>query len=85
MLPQHCWGHAGPSGQAQTPDRRRSVAAVLESAGWGTTSPAKRVTPPHKDAQGASRHLADYEALLPAQQQPTRTVPMASPGYVQLF
>lgn len=73
-------GFAGPSEQALTPNRRHSVAAVLESAGWGATSPDKRVTPPQKAAQAASRHLADYEAMLPAQPQPARAVSLASPG-----
>lgn len=85
LTPELALCFAGHSGQAHTPDRQRSVAAVLESAGWGATSPDKRVTPPQKSVQAAngnlaaSRHLADYEAMLPAQPQPARTVPIVSP------
>lgn len=73
---------AGPSGQPASPARQFATAAVLESHGWGATSPAKRVTPGQKPAQAASRHMAEYEAMLPAQQQSpaTRTVPMVSPA-----
>ncbi len=45
----------------------RAVKAVLQSAGWGTTSPAKRV-PKALPSEAVGRQLADYEALLPAEQ-----------------
>jgi len=54
------------------------VKAVLQSAGWGTTSPAKRV-PKALPSEAVGRQLADYEALLPAEQDEQASAPVISP------
>lgn len=56
----------------------RAVKAVLQSAGWGTTSPAKRV-PKALPSEAVGRQLADYEALLPAEQDEQASAPVISP------
>ena len=55
------------------------MTAVLQSAGWGATSPAKRI-PKALPSQPVGRQLADYEALLPAQQDDIVGAPVVSPG-----
>ncbi len=78
-----CDESAGTSGQGDRTPAGQAVTAVLQSAGWGTTSPAKRI-PKALPSQAAGRQLADYEALLPADQDDFAGAPVVSPGYVTL-
>ena len=70
---------AGPSGQGPRSPAGPSVTAVLQSAGWGVTSPAKRI-PKALPANQEGRQLADYEAMLPAQPHQSPGAPVISPG-----
>ena len=56
-----------------------AVTQVLQSAGWGTTSPAKR-TPKAAPTPARGQRLADYEALLPAEHDDLAEAPAVSPG-----
>lgn len=67
---------AGPSARSPAGP---SVTAVLRSAGWGTTSPAKRI-PKALSGNNGGRQLADYEAMLPAEQNHSPGAPVISPG-----
>lgn len=70
---------AGPSGQSARSPAGPSAAAVLQSAGWGVTSPAKRI-PTALPADQEGHQLADYESMLPAQQNHPPGAPVISPG-----
>ncbi|KAL0033080.1 hypothetical protein WJX79_001998 [Trebouxia sp. C0005] len=69
---------AESSGGGNRSPAGRAVKAVLQSAGWGTTSPAKRV-PKALPSEAVGRQLADYEALLPAEQDEQASAPVISP------
>lgn len=68
-----------PTGPSARSPAGPSVTAVLRSAGWGTTSPAKRI-PKALSGNNGGRQLADYEAMLPAEQNHSPGAPVISPG-----
>lgn len=57
-----------------------AVTRVLQSAGWGTTSPAKRTPKAAASTPAPGQRLAEYEALLPAEHDDLAGAPVVSPG-----
>ena len=69
---------AGLSSSGMRTPAGPSVTAVLQSAGWGSTSPAKRI-PKALPAGAVGQQLAEYEALLPAEPDDCVGAPVVSP------